>query len=59
MRLLLDENLSWRLASRLADLFPGSAHVDQVGLHGAPDTAVWEVAQSERYVVASKDADFY
>ena len=59
MRLLLDENLSWRLVQRLADAFPGSAHVDQVGLHGEEDGDVWRLAQDEGYTIVSKDADFY
>jgi predicted nuclease of predicted toxin-antitoxin system len=42
MRLLLDQNLSWRLAEQLQDLFPGSAHVRGLGLDHASDDAVWE-----------------
>jgi predicted nuclease of predicted toxin-antitoxin system len=37
VKLLFDENLSERLISRLAASYPGSAHVDQVGLHGKSD----------------------
>jgi predicted nuclease of predicted toxin-antitoxin system len=36
-RLLLDENLSPRLVKLLADVFPDSAHLDDVGLHGHTD----------------------
>jgi predicted nuclease of predicted toxin-antitoxin system len=58
MKLLLDENLSPRLPALLADLYPGSSHVDLVGLHGATDTVVWEYAKTEGYVLVSKDNDF-
>jgi len=37
MKLLLDQNLSPRLADRLADLFPDSSHVQRVGLDTATD----------------------
>jgi hypothetical protein len=38
MKLLFGENLSPKLPRLLADLFPGSAHVDELGL-GATDDA--------------------
>ena len=37
MKLLFDENLSPRLALRLADLFPDSTHVQEIGLKAAAD----------------------
>ena len=58
MKLLLDENLSPRLAARIADLFPGSTHVRDVGLKAAPDSEVWVFAQAGGFVIVSKDADF-
>lgn len=59
MRLLLDENLSFRLAALLADAFPGTVHVRDVGLSGADDDAVWEHARAHGLAVASKDSDFH
>ena len=59
MKLLLDENLSFRLAALLADAFPGTAHVRDVGLSGADDDAVWEHARAHGMAVASKDSDFH
>ncbi len=59
MRLLLDENLSYRLVALLADDFPGTAHVRDVGLSGADDDAVWEHARAHGMAVASKDSDFH
>ena len=37
MKLLLDENLSDRIISRIVDLFPGSTHIKAVGLREADD----------------------
>jgi predicted nuclease of predicted toxin-antitoxin system len=59
VRLLLDQNLSPRLLDALADLFPGSVHVRDVGLARADDEAVWTYAAREGFVVVSKDADFH
>lgn len=59
MRLLLDENLSHRLVARLADAYPGSAHVRDVGLATADDAAVWEHARAHGFTVVSRDSDFH
>ena len=59
MKLLLDENLSRRLVPRIADLFPGSAHVESEGLLQAPDRAIWEYAKTENFSIVTADADFY
>lgn len=57
-RLLLDENLSPRLVKLLAESFPGSVHVDDVGLHGCLDGDVWSYALDHDLVLVSKDNDF-
>lgn len=59
MRLLFDENLSPKLVSRLSDLFPGSAHVRDVGLASVADSSILEYAVAHGFVVVSKDEDFH
>ena len=59
MKLLFDENLSLRLASRLADLFPASTHVRNVGLQAADDPSVWDYACQNGFLIVSKDADMH
>ena len=59
MKLLFDENLSFRLVAILADLYPGSAHLRDVGLAGAADERVWLFAREHGFVLTSKDSDFY
>ena len=58
MKLLLDENLSRRLVPALEAAFPGTRHVDEVGLHGEPDSVIWGFAGREGYTLVSKDDDF-
>lgn len=59
MKLLFDENLSYKLASLLADLFPDSLHVRDAGLKAADDHLVWQYAQDHALVLVSKDADMH
>jgi len=57
MKLLFDQNLSFKLCRQLADLFPGSAQVRLVGLAEASDRAVWDYAKTNGFVLVSLDAD--
>jgi predicted nuclease of predicted toxin-antitoxin system len=59
VKLLFDENLSFRLVSALADVYPESAHVRDVGLLGADDAAIWAYAAEHGFLLTSKDTDFY
>ena len=59
MKLLFDQNLSHKLARRLADLFPDSTHVREVGLKEAEDPMVWEYAKQQSFLIVSKAADFH
>jgi predicted nuclease of predicted toxin-antitoxin system len=58
MRLLFDQNLSPKLVNRLADLFPGSSHVQSIGLDCADDDQVWEYARLNGFAIVTKDADY-
>ncbi len=59
MKLLFDQNLSHKLVRRLADLFPDSVHVREVGLKEAGDPVVWAYAKDHGLMVVSKDSDFH
>ena len=58
MKLLLDQNLSPRLVRRLADLYPNSTHVSEIGLDRALDRDVWDYARQHDYLIVTKDVDF-
>jgi len=59
LKLLFDENLSPALVQRLADLFPGSLHVRDIGLRSADDSLVWDFAKQNDCLIVSKDADMH
>ena len=58
MRLLFDQNLSPKLVQLLADIYPDSAHVLDIGMSDADDRAVWTFAGENGFAIVSKDGDF-
>jgi predicted nuclease of predicted toxin-antitoxin system len=58
MKLLFDENLSFRLCRQLSDLFPASNQVRLLGLERADDHTIWNYAKANGFVLATLDADF-
>lgn len=59
MKLLFDENLSAKLPSLLADIFPNSTHVRDIGLKSSDDPLVWDYAKANDFVIVSKDTDMH
>jgi Domain of unknown function (DUF5615) len=53
VRLLFDQNLAASLVQWLADLYPGSHHVREVGLGSADDVAVWAYAAKHGLTIVS------
>lgn len=58
MRLLVDENLSWRVAVMLRDAGHDAVHVADRGLAAASDEQVLGLAVDEDRVLVSEDTDF-
>lgn len=58
MKLLFDQNLSHKLVNHLADIFPGSSHVQFHQLAEKTDTEIWEFAQVNDFCIVTQDADF-
>lgn len=58
MKILLDENLSFKLCSKLRDIFPEIIHTKEVDLHTATDGEIWLYAKLNSAVLISKDSDF-
>lgn len=58
MKLLFDQNLSFKLCQALADLFPNSTQVRVIGLAEANDRAIWEHAKANTFVLVTQDSDF-
>lgn len=58
MRLLFDQNLSWKLVRLLAGVYDGWAHVRDLGMADVTDTVIWGYAAEHGYTVLTKDSDF-
>jgi predicted nuclease of predicted toxin-antitoxin system len=59
MKLLLDANLSWRLASVLTEHFGECIHVNKTDLpKPAKDTEIWSYSAANGYTIVTQDSDF-
>ena len=58
MKLLFDQNLSPKLVELLADLYPNSNHVHQLGIDRESDEDLRDYARREDFVIVTKDSDF-
>ena len=58
MKLLFDQNLSWRLPQKLADLYPDSQHIREVEMKESEDVDIWNYAKATGYIIVTKDLDF-
>ncbi len=59
MRLLFDQNLSFKLVLLLADVYPDSLHVRDLQLVEADDLTIRRYAAERDLVIVSKDSDFH
>jgi predicted nuclease of predicted toxin-antitoxin system len=59
MKILLDANISWKLANVLKPVFGECAHVDLIGINvPAEDIDIWNYALNNSYIIITKDNDF-
>jgi predicted nuclease of predicted toxin-antitoxin system len=58
LKLLFDQNLSRRLVTRLADIYPTSSHVQFHDLEEKTDTEIWEFARANDFCIVTQDVDF-
>jgi len=58
MKLLIDQNLSYRLITSLKDLFTEIIHIKELSLEKASDEDIWKYAKENGFVIVTKDSDF-
>ena len=59
MKLLFDQNISFRLVKRIESLFPGSQQVKSLALENKTDKTIWDFAKKEEYTIVTFDSDYY
>jgi predicted nuclease of predicted toxin-antitoxin system len=58
LKLLFDQNLSRKLVTRLADIFPNASHVQFHSMPEADDAEIWGFAKVQEFCIVTQDADF-
>ncbi len=58
MKLLFDQNISFRLLKQIIDLFPESKQVRELGLENSTDSEIFEYAKRNDYAIVTFDSDF-
>lgn len=58
MKLLLDQNLSYKLLKQLEAYYPASAHIRLLGMAEKDDRTIWEYAKTNGFTIVTQDADF-
>ena len=59
MKLLLDENISFRLVSRLRDSFPGIKHISDFELNSIDDKVIFQFAKENDFAIVTFDEDYF
>jgi len=59
MKLLIDQNISFRAVKGLKSIYPGAKQVRELQLENATDRQIWEYAKEENYTIVTFDSDFY
>jgi predicted nuclease of predicted toxin-antitoxin system len=59
MKLLFDQNISFRITKIVKDVFPGCIHVSQCGLMDLEDPEIWQYAKLNNYAIVTFDSDFF
>jgi predicted nuclease of predicted toxin-antitoxin system len=59
MKLLLDQNISFRITNKIQDIFPGSKQVRDLGLENTKDSLLWNYAKENGFCIVTFDGDFY
>lgn len=58
LKLLFDQNISFRLIDRIHNDFPLSHSLRVLGLNDATDFEIWKSAKKNNYVIVTFDSDF-
>jgi predicted nuclease of predicted toxin-antitoxin system len=59
VKLLLDQNISYRVIKKIEHLFPDTEQVRRLGLDNSHDKTIWEYAKKNEYIIVTFDSDFY
>lgn len=56
--LLLDQNISFKVAREIQDIFPGAKHLSDLQIENYKDIEIWQFAKLYNYCIVTFDYDF-
>lgn len=59
MKLLFDQNISFRITKKLKHFFPDCLHVSDCKLSDCEDLSIWKYSKDNDFVIVTFDSDFY
>ena len=59
MKLLFDQNISFRILQLIEDIYPDANQIYQLGLKDKTDKEIWEYAKLNDFTIVTFDGDFY
>jgi predicted nuclease of predicted toxin-antitoxin system len=57
--LLFDQNISFRIISKIASNFPTAKQVRQLDIENFSDIEIWQYAKQNNFTIVTFDADFF
>ncbi len=58
MKLLFDQNISFRLIKLISDIYPKAKQVRELSLENETDNGIFEFAKKNNYSIVTFDSDF-
>lgn len=58
MKLLFDQNISFKVAKKIQDIFPGAKHLSDLSIESYSDLEIWNYARANDYCIVTFDLDF-
>ena len=59
MKILFDQNISFRILKKIAHLYPEAQQVRKLGLENSTDIQIWKFAEKNDFTIITFDADYY
>ncbi len=58
MKLLFDQNISFRILHKISAYFTEAKQIRSLGLENSTDSEIWEYAKTHGFTIVTFDADF-
>jgi predicted nuclease of predicted toxin-antitoxin system len=59
MKLLFDQNISFRIIKKISDIFPEAKQIRELGLENNTDRQIWDFAKENEFAIVTYDTDFF